>query len=97
MTFFTPDNIRSAVGGVFRTRPGISSLSGGVSIDTRRLKPGQIFAAFKGEHTDGHAYLQQARDAGSTVALVETGASLPGDLPGDMTLIEVESTRVALG
>ena len=97
MTFFTPENIRSAVGGVFRTRPGVSSLSGGVGIDTRTLKPGQIFAAFQGEHTDGHAYLRQARNAGSTVALVETGATLPADVPEDMTLIEVESTRIALG
>lgn len=97
MTFFTPENIRSAVGGVFRTRPGVSSLSGGVGIDTRTLKPGQIFAAFKGEHTDGHAYLKQARAAGSTLAIVEAGAALPGDVPEDMTLIEVESTRAALG
>ncbi|PHQ82443.1 MAG: hypothetical protein COB69_01900 [Phycisphaera sp.] len=97
MTFFTPGNIRSVVGGVFRTRPGVSSLSGGVGIDTRTLRPGQIFAAFTGEHTDGHAYLRQARIAGSTVALVETGATLPADVPEDMTLIEVESTRAALG
>jgi UDP-N-acetylmuramoyl-tripeptide--D-alanyl-D-alanine ligase len=97
MTFFTPENIRSAVGGVFRTRPGVSSLSGGVGIDTRTLKPGQIFAAFRGEHTDGHAYLQQARDAGSTLAIVEANATLPSEVPSDMTLIEVDSTRTALG
>lgn len=96
MTFFTPDNIRSAVGGVFRTRPGVSGISGGVSIDTRTLKPGQIFAAFKGEHVDGHAYLHEARAAGSTVALVERGCDIPAP-PEDMTLIEVESTRTALG
>ncbi|RNC80559.1 MAG: UDP-N-acetylmuramoyl-tripeptide--D-alanyl-D-alanine ligase [Phycisphaera sp.] len=97
MTFFTPDNIRSAVGGVFRTRPGVSSISGGVSIDTRTLKPGQVFAAFKGENVDGHAYLHEARAAGSTVALVEREGSIPSAPPEDMTLIEVESTRTALG
>ena len=32
----------------------------GVAIDTRKLQPGDLFVAFKGEHVDGHDYLAQA-------------------------------------
>jgi UDP-N-acetylmuramoyl-tripeptide--D-alanyl-D-alanine ligase len=43
----------------------------GIDIDTRRLKPGQMFAAFKGERLDGHHLLAQAKQAGASAALVE--------------------------
>ena len=97
MSFFTPESIRAAVGGTYRARAEVVSLAGGVSIDTRTLKPGQIFAAFKGENVDGHRFLQEARKAGSTLAIVEQGGELPEKLPEGMTIIEVESTRAALG
>ncbi|HEY9071165.1 MAG TPA: UDP-N-acetylmuramoyl-tripeptide--D-alanyl-D-alanine ligase [Candidatus Ozemobacteraceae bacterium] len=32
----------------------------GFSIDSRTLAPGDVFVAFKGERTDGHAYIAQA-------------------------------------
>ncbi len=97
MSFFTPESIRAAVGGTYRARAQVVSLAGGVSIDTRTLRPGQIFAAFKGEKVDGHRYLHEAQKAGSTLAIVERGGELPGELPEGMTIIEVESTRAALG
>ena len=97
MSFWTPESIRAAVGGTYIARDQAVSLAGGVSIDTRTLKPGQIFAAFKGEHADGHTYLHAARKAGSTLALVERGRDLPEPAPEGMTIIEVDSTRAALG
>ena len=97
MSFYTPESIRAAIGGTYRARAEIVSLAGGVSIDTRTLKPGQIFAAFVGEKVDGHRYLHEAHKAGSTLAIVETGGQLPEVLPEGMTIIEVESTRLALG
>ncbi len=97
MSFWTPESIRAAVGGTYIARAQAVSLAGGVSIDTRTLKPGQIFAAFKGEHANGHTYLHEARQAGSTLALVERGRDLPEPAPEGMTLIEVDSTRAALG
>ena len=48
---------------IFRT-------SKGVSIDTRTLQPGDIFFALKGEHTDGHQYVDQALSKGAAAVVV---------------------------
>lgn len=37
------------------------------AIDSRQVKPGDCFIAFKGEHVDGNTYLQAALDAGASV------------------------------
>ncbi|MCL2024427.1 MAG: UDP-N-acetylmuramoyl-tripeptide--D-alanyl-D-alanine ligase [Coriobacteriia bacterium] len=42
----------------------------GVSIDTRTLEEGNLFVALKGEHADGHSYVNKAVKAGAAVALV---------------------------
>ncbi len=42
----------------------------GVSIDTRSLKPGDLFIALKGEYGDGHIYVQKALAAGACAAMV---------------------------
>jgi UDP-N-acetylmuramoyl-tripeptide--D-alanyl-D-alanine ligase len=42
----------------------------GLSIDTRTLKPGEVFVALKGERFDGHAFVQAAFKAGATLAIV---------------------------
>jgi len=43
----------------------------GISIDSRNVKPGDIFLAFKGESTDGHNYISQAESAGASIAIIE--------------------------
>lgn len=42
----------------------------GASIDTRRLLPGELFFALKGEKNDGHDYLRQAIEKGALGAVV---------------------------
>ncbi|MHB1544187.1 MAG: UDP-N-acetylmuramoyl-tripeptide--D-alanyl-D-alanine ligase [Gammaproteobacteria bacterium] len=42
----------------------------GVSIDTRTLMPGNLFAALAGSHQDGHAFVGQAFAAGAAGVLV---------------------------
>ncbi len=44
----------------------------GVSIDTRTLVPGSLFAAIRGTKVDGHDYLSAAKERGATGAIVET-------------------------
>ncbi len=63
----------------------------GVSIDTRKLQPGHLFVALKGEHVDGHDYLAQAAAHGAIAALVarQVDSALPQVL--------VDDTVVALG
>ncbi len=68
----------------------------GVSIDSRTLKPGDLFVALDGPHQDGHAYLGAAFAAGAAAALV---ARVPDPLPDglkDRCLIQVADTRAGL-
>lgn len=41
------------------------------SIDTRTLVPGDLFVALKGEHSDGHQFLQAAFGKGASGALID--------------------------
>jgi UDP-N-acetylmuramoyl-tripeptide--D-alanyl-D-alanine ligase len=47
----------------------------GISIDSRDIAPGEAFIALKGEHANGHDYLQQAYDRGAILAIVEDADS----------------------
>jgi UDP-N-acetylmuramoyl-tripeptide--D-alanyl-D-alanine ligase len=62
-----------------------------VSTDSRSLKPGAVFVALKGEHFDGHQFLQQAKQQGAVAAIVEQ------DQPSvdDLLLLPVKDTLQA--
>jgi UDP-N-acetylmuramoyl-tripeptide--D-alanyl-D-alanine ligase len=47
-----------------------SATVGRVEIDSRRVQPGDLFWALRGEHHDGHDFLVEARDHGATAAVV---------------------------
>src|SRR3989338_6646595 len=64
----------------------------GVSIDTRTLKPGDLYIALKGENLDGHAYVKKAFEAGASAALV--CEDFKGEAAGP--LIKVPCTMDAL-
>ena len=57
----------------------------GVAIDTRKLQPGNLFVALKGEHVDGHDYLDEAGAHGAVAALVtrQVDCALPQVLVND--------------
>jgi UDP-N-acetylmuramoyl-tripeptide--D-alanyl-D-alanine ligase len=66
---------------------------GTVCIDSRQAQAGSMFVALHGEHTDGHAYVQDAFAAGATVALVEHPVegvasidTVKGAIPASLTL-----------
>lgn len=42
----------------------------GYQIDSRRLQPGELFFALKGERVDGHDYLAEAKERGAVGAVV---------------------------
>jgi UDP-N-acetylmuramoyl-tripeptide--D-alanyl-D-alanine ligase len=52
----------------------------GVSTDSRRLEPGSLFVALRGERFDGHDHLAEAGEAGAAAVLVEDGTD-PAGLP----------------
>jgi UDP-N-acetylmuramyl pentapeptide synthase len=43
----------------------------GVSIDSRSLRPGELFVALRGERFDGHDYVEAALAAGASGAVVD--------------------------
>lgn len=47
----------------------------GLSIDSRAIKPGEIFFAIKGENADGHAFVESALKAGAALAVVSEKVS----------------------
>ncbi|WP_426702149.1 UDP-N-acetylmuramoyl-tripeptide--D-alanyl-D-alanine ligase [Rhodanobacter sp. Col0626] len=63
----------------------------GVAIDTRKLKPGDLFVAIKGERADGHDYLAEAAARGAVAALVTR--KVDSDLPQ----VLVNDAELALG
>lgn len=64
----------------------------GVSIDTRSLKPGEIFVALR-DARDGHEFLKSAFAAGASAALV---ARAPEDAPEGVPLLVVGDTLQGL-
>jgi UDP-N-acetylmuramoyl-tripeptide--D-alanyl-D-alanine ligase len=53
---------------------GEDSYFSSISIDTRSLKPGDVYLAIKGEHFDGHAFVDSAIETGCKGLIVEQGA-----------------------
>ena len=76
-------------------RGDLESVVSSFVIDTRRLKPGGVFFALKGAHTDGHRYLEEAAESGAAAAVVEREPAV-GE-PAPPALIQVENTETALG
>ena len=64
---------------------------GGVSIDTRKIKPGDLFVAIKGERVDGHDFVAQAAAGGAVAALVTR------KVDAKIAQIVVDDTELALG
>ena len=64
----------------------------GLSIDTRTIKPGEIFVAVK-DQRDGHEFVGQAFERGAAAALVSRA---PNDVPDGKPLLMVGATMGGL-
>ena len=62
----------------------------GIAADSRRVTPGSVFVALRGEHVDGHEYLADATARGASVLVVEQPTET------DVAQIVVPDTRVAI-
>ncbi len=92
-------------------RPVVGSTRAGeVVIDSRRVTPGGVFFALRGEHTDGHEFAADALARGAALVIVErevplscpvidlrrgAAGSLDGPLPSP-ACVRVESSVLAL-
>jgi UDP-N-acetylmuramoyl-tripeptide--D-alanyl-D-alanine ligase len=74
---WTADALAAATGGAVRAPFDAT----GVSIDTRTLRPGDLFVALVGENGDGHDHVAEALAKGAAGAMVHR------DLPGATLLV----------
>ena len=60
----------------------------GASIDTRKIEPGDLFIALKGERVDGHDYIAEAKKGGAAALMVNhpVASSLPQIIVNDTVL-----------
>ena len=68
----------------------------GVSSDSRSVAEGELFIALKGEHFDGHEYVEDALSKGACAAVVERSELVRYDR-SKCLLLAVDSGLVALG
>lgn len=71
-----------------------SALAMGYSIDSRTVRPGDLFFAVRGERLDGHDFVEQALNKGALAAVVEK--SQTARYSNATPLLAVENTLVAL-
>jgi len=71
-----------------------TAVAEGYSIDSRSLKPGELFFAVQGERLDGHNYVEAALAAGAVAAVVASGQV--ERFPNRSRMIVVPETTQAL-
>lgn len=64
----------------------------GCSIDSRTINSGELFIAIRGEHFDGHAFLNKARQHGAVAAMIDT--EVEHDF---LPVLKVSNTRQGMG
>lgn len=65
----------------------------GVTIDSRKIKQGNLFVPFKGEQVDGHKYVEAAIRSGASAALWQSDVPNP---PSDLPILLVDNCLLAL-
>jgi len=84
--------LANVLAGISPVEAALGSIEiGGISIDSRKVRPGDLFVAIPGGRVDGHAFLDAAARAGAAMALVEREVSSP-----PLPCIRVESTTAVL-
>jgi UDP-N-acetylmuramoyl-L-alanyl-D-glutamate--2,6-diaminopimelate ligase len=66
----------------------------GLTMNSKDVAPGMLFAAIRGTRTDGHDYITQAIEKGAGAILCE---QLPGIETGNTVLIKVENAGQSIG
>jgi len=74
--------------------PMVEAIFNGVSSDSRRIRPGEIFVALQGDCFDGHDFLRQAAERGAAAAIVSDPRKVPDAF--DLPVIHVPNTLTAL-
>lgn len=66
-----------------------------LAIDSRKVQPGDVFVAIKGEKLDGHDFIAQAIQQGAKAILAARGPE--NEIEKKISFLQVKDTTVALG
>ncbi|MGH2488004.1 MAG: UDP-N-acetylmuramoyl-tripeptide--D-alanyl-D-alanine ligase, partial [Candidatus Limnocylindria bacterium] len=92
------DDLLTATGGRLLAPTTVRSFRLAV-VDSRRVVPGCLFVALRGERDDGHRFVADAITAGATAVLVERPVPLPGSTPSrpaPAAVVQVQDCLTAL-
>ncbi len=68
----------------------------GVAIDSRTVRPGELFVAIKGVRFDGHEFIGQAIERGASGIISEFSYVSLEQIRGDVAVIAVENSHAAM-
>jgi UDP-N-acetylmuramoyl-tripeptide--D-alanyl-D-alanine ligase len=93
--FTAADLVRLTGGRLLRST---ERLVRGAAVDSRLVRPGELFVALPGERTDGHRFLVAAAEAGAAALIVSRPVSEPEMAAlADVTVVRVFDPLAALG
>jgi UDP-N-acetylmuramoyl-tripeptide--D-alanyl-D-alanine ligase len=81
LALWTAAEIEAATGGT----ASCDFQASGVEMDSRDVKPGDVFVALKGEAMDGHRFIPAAFEKGAVAAIVDRPVDYPHVLVNDTT------------
>jgi alanine racemase len=90
-----PEALPALLGGELRGAPAKTPIRG-VAIDSRRVRPGDLFFALPGRHADGHRFLADALAAGAALVVVRHDWSAPVGAAPVGAILAVEDPLQAL-
>ncbi|MFB7663502.1 UDP-N-acetylmuramoyl-tripeptide--D-alanyl-D-alanine ligase [Kitasatospora sp. NPDC056138] len=86
MIALTLAEVATAVGGTLDAADPQALVTGPVEVDSRRLRPGGLFAAVLGEHVDGHDFAEKAVADGAVAVLATRRVGVPAVLVDDVVV-----------
>jgi UDP-N-acetylmuramoyl-tripeptide--D-alanyl-D-alanine ligase len=87
---WTRQEVLTATGAVAGAEPARDETFEAVCIDSRRVTPGSLFVALRGEHHDAHRFVADALRTGARAALVER---VPPDVDPRRALVVADALR----
>lgn len=83
-------------GGTLRGSDNGDKSFAGVAIDSRLVRPGELFIAIRGENHDGHDFIGHAVSNGAAAVLSESAYPGPGRMGEDIAVVSVVDSHEAM-
>jgi UDP-N-acetylmuramoyl-tripeptide--D-alanyl-D-alanine ligase len=90
--------VRVVEGETPNSTPITDQLLGGISIDSRKVEPNNVFVAIPGEQFDGHSFIGDAVNKGAKTVVIDREKKdiVPPEVYGKSAVIMVSDTKKAL-